>query len=209
MNYGSDLGLHHLVDLVFVSFLDCHIAFLSNGFVCMYPCVGRCTCVCRWVWRPEVNLRCQSLDTLVLETGCFAALEVANRLGCLSSKSHQTACFYLFMYVNVTSFCFVTWALGFELRFLCLQDKQLTTDSSLPLFPPFPFSITTLIGRKSPHETHIRSSKLGLERWLCSQEHLLLLQRIQVRCPAHTWQLITVYNSSFRDLMPSSVLHVF
>lgn len=39
---------------------------------------------------------------------------------------------------------------------------------------------------------------LGLERWLRSSEHLLLLQRPQAWFPEPTWQLITFSNSSSR-----------
>ena len=38
MNYGSDLYLHHLADLVFISFLCCHVSFLP--IFRMYICVN-------------------------------------------------------------------------------------------------------------------------------------------------------------------------
>ena len=38
-----------------------------------------------------------------------------------------------------------------------------------------------------------------LERWLSGEEHMLVLEKIQVQFSAPIWWLITICNSSYRE----------
>jgi hypothetical protein len=70
----------------------------------------------------------------------------------------------------------------------------------MALGPPPLLSMEDLIyGFIILYKLHIKEEKMGLERWLISQEHLLLLQMTQVQIPStHIRQLTTLCNSGSR-----------